>query len=259
MQAAERDAALAAERLELADAAVKAAQLEGEMRITSATDAQEVAGLDAPLAAGRADRLRADLRAARRRLGNQVPVDEIIFIPSLPVRVKQVTSVVGDVARGPVLSVTDNLLAVDSALPLDVAPLVKPGMRVAIDEQALGIKATGRVKRVANTPGTRGVDGYHFYFEIGVDETPTPLEGFSLRLTIPIESTDGEVTVVPMSAISLSADGTSRIQVQRNGKLEYVGVEPGLSADGYVEVVPVEGALSPEELVVVGYDMPGSS
>ena len=131
-------------------------------------------------------------------------------------------------------------------------------MAVAIDEQALGIKNTGVVSRVAATPGTRGVDGYHIYFEVGVDETPVPLQGFSLRLTIPIESTDGAVTVVPISALSLSSDGTSRIQVQKNGGLEYMVVEPGLAADGFVEVDPVDGELSPGQLVVVGYENPGA-
>ena len=65
---------------------------------------------------------------------------------------------------------------------------MKPGMKVAIDEQALGIKATGVVEEVANTPGTRGVDGYHFYLGVKVESTPVSLAGFSVRLTIPIES-----------------------------------------------------------------------
>jgi len=129
-------------------------------------------------------------------------------------------------------------------------------MPVAIDEQALGIKATGVVTRVADTPGTHGVDGYHIYFEVRVDKTPTRLEGFSLRLTIPIKSTKGVVTVVPLSALSLAADGTSRVQVARDGALEYIVVKPGLSADGFVEVTPVNGTLAPGQLVVVGYKNP---
>jgi multidrug efflux pump subunit AcrA (membrane-fusion protein) len=154
------------------------------------------------------------------------------------------------------MSVTDNQLVIDSSLPLDSAPLVKPGMRVAIDEQALGIKATGTVTMVASTPGTRGVDGFHIYFEVRVDETSARLEGFSLRLTIPIQSTEGAVTAVPLSAVSLAADGTSRVQAQseKDGKLEYVVVEPGLSANGFVEVTPVDGTLKPGQLVVIGYE-----
>jgi hypothetical protein len=193
---------------------------------------------------------------ARRRLGVQVPADEVVFIPALPVRVEEVTAAVGAHAVGPVLSVTDNQLAVDSALPLDSAPLVRPGMRVALDERTLGVRASGVVKMVAGTPGTRGVDGFHIYFEVQVDETPVRLEGFSVRVTIPIESTNGAVTAVPVSALSLAADGSSRVQVQNNGALEYLTVTPGLSAGGYAEVTPVEGRLEPGQLVVVGYKNP---
>jgi peptidoglycan hydrolase-like protein with peptidoglycan-binding domain len=242
--------------LEQAQAGVKAARLAGDSAIQAAVEAQRVAELEAKLAAERADRLAADLRLAEHKTGVQVPVDEIVFIPTLPVRVEEVTARVGDTARGPVMSVTDNQLAVDSSLPLDAAPLVKPGMRVDIDEQALGIKARGTVKQVAVTPGTHGVDGYHIYFEVRVERTSSPLEGFSVRLTIPIESTKGVVTAVPISALSLAADGTSRVQVENNGTLQYVVVEPGLSADGFVEVVPVDGTLTPGQLVVVGYDNP---
>jgi hypothetical protein len=259
VHAAERDAALAAERLELAEATVKSVRLAGELAVQAALDEQKVAELDAELAAERAARLTADLKIARRRLGVQVPVDEVVFIRALPVRVEELMAVVGDAASGPVMSVTDNQLAIDSALPLDAAPLVKRGMPVAIDEQALGIKATGVVERVASSPGTRGVDGYHIYFEVRVDETPTPLQGFSVRLTIPIRSTKGAVTVVPLSALSLAADGTSRVQVENAGAREYVVVEPGLSADGFVEVTPIDGTLAAGQLVVVGYQDPANS
>ena len=256
VQAAERDAVSAVEQRDLAEAAVRSTRLEGEKAVQAALDAQRAAELDARLAADRADRLAADLEIAKRTLGVQVPADEIVFIPTLPVRVHEITAAVGQEAKGPAMSVTDNQLVVDSALPLDAAPLVKPGMRVAIDEQALGIKATGVVARVADAPGTHGVDGYHVYFEVRVDKTSTRLEGVSLRLTVPIESTKGVVTVVPLSALSLAADGTSRVQVERHGALEYVVVKPGLSADGFVEVTPVHGTLPPGQLVVVGYKNP---
>ena len=156
-------------------------------------------------------------------------------------------------ATGPVMTVTNNQLAIDSSLSLDAAPLVKPGMPVAIDEQALGVRAKGTVEMVAGTPGTRGVDGFHIYMEIRVDSTPVRLEGFSVRLTIPTESTKGAVTAVPVSALSLAADGASRVQVKTDDGLEYVVVKPGMSANGYVEVTPVDGKLAPGQLVVVGY------
>jgi peptidoglycan hydrolase-like protein with peptidoglycan-binding domain len=239
---------------ELARAAVRSAELEGEVAVRAALDAQKVAEFDAQLAAERADQLAAELDEAKRELGVQVPLDEIVFIPALPVRVEEVTGVIGGAVSGPVMSVTDNQIVIDSSLPLDAAPLVKPGMTVAVDEQALGIKTEGVVEMVADTPGTHGVDGYHIYFAVRVGETPSPLEGFSLRLTIPIESTKGVVTTVPISALSLAADGTSRVQVENEGALEYIVVEPGLAADGFVEVAPVDGTLKAGQLVVVGTD-----
>jgi hypothetical protein len=127
-------------------------------------------------------------------------------------------------------------------------------MSVLIDEPDLGIEATGVVERVASNPGTDGVDGFHIYFEVLVDETPVALEGFSLRLTIPVESTGGKVTVVPVSALSLAADGTTRLQVEKDGALEVITVEPGLSADGFVAVTPVDSTLTPGQLVVIGFE-----
>lgn len=252
--AAERDARLAREQLALAESALRFARLEAEKNVQAALDARRLAELDVRLTAARAEQLGTDLASARRKLGIQVPADEVVFVPQLPARVEEVTAVVGGAAAGPVMSVTDYQLAVDSSLALDVAPLVKEGMAVFMDEQTLGVKAKGVVQQVAATPGTRGVDGYHFYFEVRVEEATARLEGVSLRLTIPIESTRGKVLAVPTSAVSLAADGTSRVQVQREGgALEYVAVRPGLAAEGYLEVAPVDAALAPGALVVIGY------
>ena len=256
VQTATREAALADERIQVAEAAVNAARLEGERSIRAAMEQQTLAEFDLKVASERAQRLERELTAARERLGVQVPADEVVFIPSLPVRVHELTASVGANASGPVMAVTDNQLSIDSQLPIAAAPLVKPGMKVAIDEQALGIKATGVVETVANAPGTRGVDGYHFYLGVRVESTPVSLAGFSVRLTIPIETSKGAVTVVPTSAVSLTVDGTSRVQVERGGVLEYVTVKPGLSAGGYVEVTAPNGRLVPGQLVVVGYKSP---
>jgi len=247
------DRANASADFAVAQAAETAARLAGEAAIQAAVDAQRAAEREASLAADSAARIAADLESARSKAGVQAPVDEIVFVPNMPIRVERISVVLGDAASGAVMTVTNNQLAIDSSLALDEAPLVKPGMPVAIDEPDLGIKATGVVARVADTPGTFGVDGFHIYFEVLVDETPHALEGFSLRLTIPVKTTGGAVVVVPVSALSLAADGTSRVQVDNNGSLEFVVVEPGLSADGYVQVTPVDGTLTPGQLVVIGY------
>jgi peptidoglycan hydrolase-like protein with peptidoglycan-binding domain len=251
-------------KLQLARATLQKTRLEGQIAVREAErtallaperalDAQKIAEFDVKIATRRADQLAADLQSARKKLGVQVPVDEVVFIPRLPVRVEEVKTTVGHGVTGLVMLVTDNQLAVDSSLPLETAPLIKTGMKVAIDEQALGVDATGVITHVAGTPGTHGLDGYHVYFEVRVDPTPTRLEGISVRLTIPTQSTDGPVTAVPISAVSLAADGTSRVQIQNGDTLVYTVVKPGLSTAGYVQVTPVDGKLEPGQLVVVGY------
>ncbi len=252
--AAAEVAAKTGTELELAQAAARATQLSGEMAIQAAIDAQQVTERQAQMAGDLVTQITTELEAARNKAGVQVPIDEIIFLSTLPVRVERIEAVLGDAASGPVLTVTNNQLAIDSSLPLEEAPLVKPGMAVIIDETDLGIEATGVVERVAELPGTDGVDGFHIYFETFVDETPATLEGFSLRLTIPTESTEGTVTAVPISALSLAADGTSRVQVDNLGTLTFVTVKPGLSADGFVEVTPLDGTLAPGQLVLIGFE-----
>lgn len=253
VQTAAREASLAEERIRVAEAAVNVARLEGERSVRAALEQQILAEFDVRVASERAERMERELAAARAKLGVQVPADEVVFIPSLPVRVHEVTASVGASASGPTMSVTDNQLSIDSQLPIEAAPLVQPGMKVAIDEQAIGIKASGVVEIVATTPGTRGVDGYHFYLGVRLENTPVNLAGFSVRLTIPIKTSKGAVTAVPTSAVSLAADGTSRVLVNRSGVLEYVTVQPGLSTGGYVEVTAPDGRLVPGQLVVVGH------
>ena len=199
-----------------------------------------------------------DLSLARLQAGVQVPADELIFVVSTPVRVAEAVART-DQAIGPLITVTNAIVAIDGSLRLEEAPLAEPGMRVLIDEPALGINATGVVSRVAGSPGTNGVDGFHVYFEVLVDGSPPSLVGASVRLTVPVESTGGSVLAVPVSAVTLSADGSSRVQRDNNGKLEYVTVEPGLSAHGFVAVKPLDSALDPGDLVVVGFDQQGTA
>jgi hypothetical protein len=256
VQAVQREAVMAAEKVKVSEAAVRAARLEGEKTVRAAIDAQRLAEFDLKIATERADTLSAALDAAKRKLGVQVPADEIVFLRALPVRVEELPATVGANATGNVMSVTDNQLLVESSLPLDAAPLVKQGMSVTVDEQTLGIKADGTIRSVASSPGTRGVDGSHVFFDVLLGKTAAKLEGLSVRLTIPTESTNGAVTVVPVSAISLTSDGTSRVQVDQSGTLNYVVVKVGLSAGGVAEVAAISGKLAAGQFVVVGYKAP---
>ncbi|MCE7986404.1 MAG: peptidoglycan-binding protein [Caldilinea sp. CFX5] len=240
--------------LEVAHLALTAVELAGNTAIQEATNALRIAERAARVAQNQLMHLTSSLERLRSKTGIQVPADEVVFVPSVPVRVEQLDVAIGAAASGPVLTVTNNQLAIDSSLPLDEAALVQPGMPVTIDEPEKGITAAGVVARIAEAPGTDGVDGFHIYFETEVVSTTTTLEGFSLRLTIPVQSTGGAVMVVPISALSLAADGSQHIQIYENGAIRFVQIEAGLAAEGYVQVTPVNGALAPGQPVLIGYD-----
>ena len=191
---------------------------------------------------------------ARARAGIQVPADEIIFVPNVPVRVSEVLIPRGATVDGPIMTVTSSTIVIDSSVPVEEARLIAPGRRVLIDEPDLSIKGTGTIAQVADGPGTNGLDGYHVYFQVRVQQAPTRVVNASVRLLVPIESTEKKVLAVPVVAVTLATDGTSRVEKQTASGFETVTVVPGLSADGFVEVKVVDGALEPGDLVLVGFE-----
>lgn len=196
---------------------------------------------------------------SRAEAGVQVPADEVLFAANPPVRVAEVTVAIGDERANPLMTVTDAVVAIDGSLPLDEARLVTPGMPVQIDEPDLGIEETGVVGRVAEAPGTDGVDGFHVYFEVVVEGAPAAIVGASVRISVPIETTRGSVLAVPISALSLAADGSTRVEKIAGDHVLVVLVDPGLSAAGFVEVTPTDGMLEPGDMVVIGFERGSSS
>ena len=239
-------AAEAANAVATTDAAVRA----GEQRVAIARSLTGAQGTVVDLAAQEAD-------LARRKAGVQVPADEVVFVPRVPVRVSEVLVAPGDKLEGSIMKATDAVVAVDGALPLADASLVHAGMPVRIDEPDLGIAGTGTISQVAQTPGTNGMDGFHIWFEVVVDGAPPNVVGVAVRLTVSVGSSQGEVLAVPLSAVSLAADGSSRVQRDDgHGRTTSVRVQPGLSAAGYVEVTPLGGSLAAGDLVAVGVTGP---
>ena len=228
-----------------------------EARVVALANPRDTGTLVAIAAAAgeEAGRTRAVVDRVSTQSGVRVPGDEVVFLPDLPVRVDDVKARRGNTVSGPVMTVTSSRLVIDSSLGVSDAKLVRPGDRVTIEEQELGVRAKGRVAEVDRTPGTRGVDPNRFYFSVVPKTRVKALVGASVRLTIAVKSTRGEVLAVPVSALSVGGDGSSRLQVRRGGRTRLVNVVPGLAAEGYAEVRP-EGTerLDEGELVVVGAD-----
>lgn len=214
---------------------------------------QPVVATEAQLAAARP--LEAELVAGTRaESGVQFPADEVIFVPTAPLRVTELPAEVGAPPSGALVTVTGSEVVIDGVLPVEQAGRVREGAEVLIDEPTLGISASGKVSRVAGRPGTDGADGFHVAFEVAVENPPAALIGASVRLTVPIRSTKTAELTVPVSAVSLGPDGGSRVQRSVGEKFEFVPVRTGLSADGSVSVTPLEGALAAGDFVVVGFE-----
>lgn len=190
--------------------------------------------------------------------GVQLPSDEVVFAQDTPLRVTKLHVRPGDTTNGPLVTASDSDVVVDGLVRVEQADRLRPGARVLVDEPALGIDTEGRVVSIAARPGTHGADGFHVYFRVAVPRPPSALVGASVRLEVPIRSTRSVRITVPVTAVSLGPDGGARVQRAVGGGFEYVPVETGFSADGYVAVVPRSGELSVEDRVVAGVGRQGA-
>ena len=160
-----------------------------------------------------------------RKIGIQVPADEVLFFPTLPLRVDSVRVRRGDSVSGRVMTVSNSRLAIDSSLSLSDAKLVRPGARVGIEEPDLGDQDDGVVTQVADRPGTHKVDRAACTSRSLPGTAPAQLVGASVKLTIAVKSTDEAVLTVPVTALSVGADGSSRAGAAAAARS--TSVEPG--------------------------------
>jgi hypothetical protein len=258
---AARDFALAQSDLREAERLVKTLERKHRLatsRVTILEKPVSIAAESDAVAAASREVARATAEHARlaERSGVQVPADEIIFVSHTPVRVDSVSAQPGTQVGGDLMTVSNTTLAIDAGLSPNDVKLVKPGLRVRIEDPETGIDVRGRVSFIAARPGTNPAisDPTKTAVEITPDRDDQRLVNTSVRLTIGVESTEGEVLVVPLNALSVGGDGQSRVQVDAGGgRTRLVAVNPGLAAAGNVEVTPrVPGALKVGDRVVIG-------
>ena len=206
------------------------------------------------------DRLKDDLKKLASTIGVQVPANEIVFFSSLPLRIDDTKIKRGDSATTEVMTVSGTSLAIDSSLLATEASLTKVDAVALIEAADFGYSSAGRISFIADKPGLRGTDAQHIAIEVTPDEAPTQLVGASVRITIPTRTTNGEALVVPLSALSVRADGSTQLQIEdRPGSVRTAVVTAGLSAQGYVEIVIVSGRVAAGDRVVIGTKGPSSA
>lgn len=246
-----------------AEAALEGA-LAGRSELSSAA---ELASLRATLdsAVDTKRRADADLTDLESKVGISVPANEIIFLPDLPRRVDEVKVGRGEPVNGAVINVTNARLAVDASVDAADAPRLRTGAIGEIEAEDLSLTLSVTITKIANRPGTDGADPDKVRIELTIDEgtteddpapfDPSTLNGVNVKVTLPIQSTGTSVLAVPVAAVSVAGDGSSRIEIEDDPAkpTRFVTVTPGLAAEGYVEITPVGGGrVSEGDLVVVG-------
>ncbi len=201
------------------------------------------------------DRL-ADAQTARDEAaaaaGTPLPASEVVFVPSLPRRVDEVHVRRGGQIDGAVMSVSGASLVVTANVDDPDQELLAVEQAVSI-ELPTGEQVPGIITAIAEAEGD-GATGWDVTVAPGelTPEQAEALRGQNVRITVPIESTEGDVLAVPLAALTAGPGGESRVEVMREGVAELVEVEVGLTAQGYAEVTAVDGTLAEGDLVVVG-------
>jgi multidrug efflux pump subunit AcrA (membrane-fusion protein) len=240
------------------EAAVRGAQGELELARLSLEELltpPDVTSLQEAVADAETDleRARTELAELEDEIGTYVPASNVVFFRELPLRIDSVSAERGAPVSGSPMTVSGSRLAVESAVSLADAELIRTGMTVELSAPDLGIDLEGEITDIADTPGTNGLDDQHVYVEITPTEPPPNFKDAAVRVTIPVQATEGEVLAVPVAAVSVAAAGSDRVEVlEEDGSRRFVTVTAGLSAEGLVQVTPLDGELGEGDLVIVG-------
>ncbi len=290
----ETDLALAEEELARAEADVVAAvsnqeavQSQGAADLKSAIDNRTLQRLQydestapadtaaAQAAVAQADAnviaARDDLAVLDSEIGIRISPGEIIFVPILPSTVTELYAVPGSPTTDQLgtLSTADTL--VSARVSRADSGLVTVGATVTVEIRDTSVETTGTVLSVGQpreeTDPSLGEQGGgsassgsgRLEVLIAPDDAALLRDFvfYSARVRIDIASTDGEVLVVPVAALSVGPGGDSRVEIETRavtdndpGATETVEVEVGLTAQGLVEIV--SKTIKEGNLVVVG-------
>ena len=151
-----------------------------------------------------------------------------------------------------VMTVSNSRLAIDSSLSVRDAKLVRRGLRVTIEEPDLGVKISGTGQPDRRQAG-HDADRPRRHDPPSIRHAPTSRccpRALRRRWSAPrssssiaVESTKGKVLAVPIGALSVAADGSSRSGRRPAADALRDGA-PGLAAQGFVEVTGALGGRS---------------
>ncbi len=230
---------------------------ERDEALSGADVSAETAARDA--AAQAVEEARRAVDEAWRAARTPLPASEIVYVDTLPRRVDSVLVGRGATVAGEALTISGANLQVLASVSAADADLVSEGMAASFTVGDTEVAATvteittARDGNEDEGGGSGGGDRRRLVLEPVeiTEEQRAQIVGSNVRVTIPLESTGGEVLAVPVAALTAGPGGESRVEVDRGEEhTEIVVVETGLTASGYVEIRSDE--LDVGDLVVVG-------
>lgn len=205
------------------------------------------------------------LSEAQAATATPLPASEVVYLAALPRRVDFVAVQRGSTVSGDVMTVSGATIQVVATATAADAELLAEGSSGSIDLD--GTELTVTVTSVVDpatvaaeaAPGPEGSsdapgDRWRVVFSLPpLDQDQLwQLQGRNVRIRVPVSSTEGEVLVVPLAALTAGPGGESRVEVVDEGASHLVTVTTGLAAEGYVEIVSSDEPLDEGDLVVVG-------
>lgn len=216
-----------------------------------------------------------------------LPSGEVVFAIGFPVIVSEMAASVGDAAEAANISVSFGDLAVRTQVDSRTAQLLRPGQEVEITSEILGKSVDGKVVSTnssepasaadeagmkpdgetgdepdtgsgAENPeassGSSAVEQQTILIE-PVDSLPASWAGQDVRVTITSASSKEKVLAVPVTAISMGADGKAFVVVSEDSDSSTqrkVPVKLGVTGSGLVQVTALEGRIEEGQRVIVG-------
>lgn len=198
----------------------------------------------------------AEVRRLEGITGISVPAGELVFVPTLPARIDGVKATVGTAPGADFVTISGDRLNLDSSVESADVDQISVGMKVTLEVPGVEKTYEGTIAEIAQKAGTNGVASTQVYVRITLDDAAAgaELNGAGVVVTIPIRSTEGEVLVVPVAALTTRADRTNWLTVStESGATREQQVTVGLQANGLVEVSATGGgSLVEGDRVAVG-------
>jgi peptidoglycan hydrolase-like protein with peptidoglycan-binding domain len=189
--------------------------------------------------------------------GATVPRGEVVFVPSLPERVVALNVGLGTTTAtsGSLALIGSGAVVLNGAADASTVTSLRAGETAAVHSDLSDESFSATVQSVATQPtanASGGAPSYAVTLEPS-SAVPPDLVGQDVGVTIATASSGVMTWIVPISAVTTTADGHTSVTILGHGGRQFeMAVVPGLVAGGRQGITPISGAFHAGDRVVIG-------